>query len=92
MRQYKIIFCSIDFRFIYEKYDTECCKNFIRLVTNEIRNLSYKYNFPFSQILAVYALAYDAVIVYCEAMTGLMQKKETITADKLVAEIRKVRN
>uniref|UniRef100_K1Q688 Receptor ligand binding region domain-containing protein n=1 Tax=Magallana gigas TaxID=29159 RepID=K1Q688_MAGGI len=42
------------------------------------------------EILAVYALAYDAVIVYCEAMTVLMQKKETITADKLVAEIRKV--
>lgn len=40
----------------------------------------------------MYALAYDAVIVYCEAMTVLMQKKETITADKLVAEIRKVRN
>nr|XP_022343862.1 uncharacterized protein LOC111136960 isoform X1 [Crassostrea virginica]XP_022343863.1 uncharacterized protein LOC111136960 isoform X1 [Crassostrea virginica]XP_022343864.1 uncharacterized protein LOC111136960 isoform X1 [Crassostrea virginica] len=42
------------------------------------------------EILAVYALAYDAVIVYSEAMTTLMGRNETITADNLVAEIRKV--
>jgi hypothetical protein len=45
--------------------------------------------FP-SQVLAVYALAYDAVIVYCEAITTLMKKNMTITPDSLVNEIRKV--
>ncbi|XP_062590947.1 uncharacterized protein LOC134252475 [Saccostrea cucullata] len=42
------------------------------------------------EVLAMYALAYDAVIVYSEALTDLMQKNETITPDKLVKQIRNV--